>query len=128
VLARRGVEHRLQVRMHRNRERLASLLLFHCEHAVADVLATHPHHIAAPLPGVEQQRERKARLRADQKMRLELCNFKSGAPRFKRRCSKTTTPSSGRTCRCSSKIVFLFLIPSERRWRTKSIVTVLSSY
>src|SRR5262249_20527134 len=39
---------------------------------VADVLAAHAHHIAAPLCGVEQQREREARLRADRMMRLEL--------------------------------------------------------
>jgi hypothetical protein len=32
---------------------------------LADVLPSHAHHIGAPLRGVEQQREREARLRAD---------------------------------------------------------------
>ena len=63
MLARRGVEHRLQVRMHRDRQRRAGLLLLHREHAVPDVLAAHADHIAAPLRGVEQQRQPKARLR-----------------------------------------------------------------
>src|SRR5262249_22154952 len=66
-------EHRLQVRMHRDRWQLgAGLLLFHYERAVADVLAAHADHIAAALCGVEQKREREVRLRADWMMRLEL--------------------------------------------------------
>jgi hypothetical protein len=51
--------------MDRNRERLTGLLLFHCEHTVLDVLAAHLHHIAAPLPRVQQQRQRQPGLRAD---------------------------------------------------------------
>src|SRR5262245_6458484 len=73
VLARRRVEHRLPVRMHRDRRQLgAGFLLFHCERAIADVLAAHADHVGAPLRGVEQEREREARLRADRMMRLEL--------------------------------------------------------
>jgi hypothetical protein len=78
MFARRGVEHRLQVRMHRDRQRDAGLLLFHREHAVLDVLAAHADDIAAPLRGVEQQRQPKARLRADGMMRLELRNLVLG--------------------------------------------------
>ena len=37
-----------------------------------DVLAAHADDIAAPLRGVEQQRQREARLGADRMMRLEL--------------------------------------------------------
>src|SRR4051812_24522355 len=55
MFARRDVEHRLQVWMHRDRQRRAGLLLFHCERAIANMLAAHAHHIAAPLPGVEQK-------------------------------------------------------------------------
>ena len=65
VFARRGVEHRAQFRMHRDRQRDAGLLLFQREHAVADVLAAHADDIAAPLRGVEQQRQRETRLGAD---------------------------------------------------------------
>src|SRR5262249_11968890 len=72
MLARRSVEHRAQFGMHRDRERLASLLLLHRKHAIANVLAAHLDDIAAPLAGVDQQRERKARLRADWMMRLKL--------------------------------------------------------
>ena len=72
MLARRGVEHRLQVRMHRDRQRDAGLLLFHRQHAVLDVLAANANHIGATLRGVEQQRERKSRLGANRMMRLEL--------------------------------------------------------
>jgi hypothetical protein len=45
--------------MHRDRQRDAGLLLFHREHTVADVLAAHLDDIAAPLCGVEQERERR---------------------------------------------------------------------
>jgi membrane fusion protein, heavy metal efflux system len=72
MLARRGVEHRAQFGMHRDRQRDAGLLLFHREHAVADVLAAHLDDIAAPLRRVEQQRQREARLAADRMMCLEL--------------------------------------------------------
>ena len=72
MFARRGVEHRAQFGMHRDRQRDAGLLLFHRQHAVADMLAAHAHHIAAPLRRVEQQCEREARLGADRMMRLEL--------------------------------------------------------
>jgi len=43
MLARRGVKHRLQMRMHRNRQRDAGLFLLHREHAALDVLAAHVH-------------------------------------------------------------------------------------
>ena len=74
MLARRGVEHRLQFGMHRDRQLDAGLLLLDRQHArpLADVLAPHADDIAAPLCGVEQQREREARLGADRMMRLEL--------------------------------------------------------
>src|SRR5262245_44835016 len=59
--------------MHRDRWQLgAGLLLLHHERAVADVLAAHAYHVGAPLRGIEQQREREARLRADGMIRLEL--------------------------------------------------------
>src|SRR5262245_55572372 len=72
MLARCGVEHRLQVRMHGNGQGRAGLFLLYGEHALANVLAAHAQDIAAPLCGVEQQREREARLRADRMMRLKL--------------------------------------------------------
>src|SRR5262249_11213608 len=72
MLARRGVQHRLQMRVHRNRQRDAGLFLPHREHAALDVLAAHADHVGAPLYGIEQEREREARLRADWMMRLEL--------------------------------------------------------
>src|SRR5947207_9055333 len=78
VFARRGVEDRTQVRMHGDRELSAGFLLFHRELAVLDVLAAHADDIAAPLRGVEQQRQPKARLRADGMMRLELRNLVLG--------------------------------------------------
>ena len=54
-----AVEHRLQVRMHRNRHRVAGLVLFYPdEHAVLDVPDAHANYIAATLRGVEQQCER----------------------------------------------------------------------
>src|SRR5262249_33746387 len=70
MLAPRGVEHGLQVRMHRDRQRDAGLLLLHREHAVADVLPPYLYDITTPLRRVEQQGERVARLRADWMMRL----------------------------------------------------------
>src|SRR5262249_15260692 len=76
MLAWRGVKHCLQVRMHRNPHRLAGLLLFHhMQPAVLEVLAAHANHIGTALPGVEQQCEREARLRADRMMRLELLDL-----------------------------------------------------
>src|SRR6516225_41700 len=67
-----SVEHRLQVRMHGDGKGRAGLLLLHREHAVLDVLAAHADYVAAPLRGVEQERERESRLAADGMMRLEL--------------------------------------------------------
>jgi len=58
VFARRGVEHRLQVWMHRDRERPAGFFLLHREHSVLDVLATYLHDIAATLCGVQQYARR----------------------------------------------------------------------
>src|SRR6184192_659573 len=87
MLARRGVEHRLQLGKNRYRRQLgAGLLLFHCERAVADVLAAHADHVGAPLRGVEQEREREARLRANGMMRLELRNLFFGP------CVKSVAP------------------------------------
>ena len=78
VLARRGVEHRLQVRMHRDCQRDASLFLLHREYAVADMLPPYLYDITTPLRRVEQQCEREARLRPDRMMRLELRNLVLG--------------------------------------------------
>src|SRR5262245_4762176 len=72
MLAWARVEYRLQVRMHRNCQRDAGLLLLHREHAALDMLPPHADYVGAPLCGVEQEREREARLRADGVMRLEL--------------------------------------------------------
>src|SRR6516165_8019552 len=58
--------------MHLDRERLVGFLLLHMQPAVADMLPPHLDDIASALRGVEQERERKARLRADRMMRLEL--------------------------------------------------------
>ena len=58
MLARRGIEHRTQVRMHRDRKLRTSLLLPDRQHASLDVLTPHADHIAAPLAGVEQERKR----------------------------------------------------------------------
>jgi hypothetical protein len=60
MLARCGVEHRLQVRMHGDGQGRGGLFLLYGKHAVANVLAAHAQDIAAPLCGVEQQREREA--------------------------------------------------------------------
>src|SRR5262245_39214857 len=72
VFARRHIEDRAQMRMHRDCERRVRFLLLHVQRAVLDVLPSHADHIAAPLAGIEQQREREAWLRADRMMRLEL--------------------------------------------------------
>ena len=69
MLARRGVEHGGQLRMNRNQKLNAGLALLDVQGwpvgRLADVLPSHAHHIGAPLRGVEQLREREARLRAD---------------------------------------------------------------
>src|SRR5262249_11106836 len=58
MLARRGIEHRTQVRMHRDRKLRAGLPLPDRQHASLDVLTPHADHIAASLAGVEQERKR----------------------------------------------------------------------
>src|SRR5262245_15475960 len=70
--------------MHRDHERLVGLLLANAEHvphasrtqalvkAITEMLPSHAHDIGAPLRGVEQQREREARLRADRMISLKL--------------------------------------------------------
>src|SRR6476620_2817977 len=78
VLARRRIEDGLQTRMQRDHKRLAGLFLLHRERTGADVLASDLDHIAPPLRGVQQQRKREARLRADWIMRLELRDLTIG--------------------------------------------------
>src|SRR5215475_1354881 len=51
------------------------LLLAHSQHAVTNVLASHPHHIGAPLPSVEQERECQPCARSDRVTPLELGNL-----------------------------------------------------
>jgi len=62
MLARCGVEDRLQFRKNRNQKLNAGLLLLDVQgwpiRCLTDVLPPHAHDIAAPLRGVEQQRER----------------------------------------------------------------------
>ena len=76
MFARRGVEDRLQFRINRNQKLNAGLALLDVQGwpvlCLADVLPPHADHVAAPLCGVEQQRERETRLAADRMMRLEL--------------------------------------------------------
>ena len=76
MLARRGVEHRLQFRINRKQKLNAGLLLLDVQGwpvmRLADVLPPHADHVGAPLRGMEQEREREARLGADRVMRLEL--------------------------------------------------------
>src|SRR6516225_9801130 len=82
MLARRGVEHRAQLRMNCNQKLNTGLALLDVQGwpvgGLADVLAAHARHVGAALRGVEQQRERKARLRADGIVRLELRDFVIG--------------------------------------------------
>src|SRR5262249_28682845 len=63
---------RLQIRVHGNRQLDAGLELPNLQKSVADVLATHPHHVGSSLPGVEQWGERQARPRPDGVSGLEL--------------------------------------------------------
>src|SRR5262249_59703923 len=64
-----------QIRMHRYCQLRAGLLLPDVQHTIADMLAAHAHHVRAPLAGVEQQREREARARADGMPLLKLGDF-----------------------------------------------------
>src|SRR6516165_5988585 len=47
-----------QIRMHRDCQLRAGLLLPDVQHTIAEMLAAHAHHVRAPLAGVKQQRER----------------------------------------------------------------------
>jgi hypothetical protein len=47
-------------------------LLAHVQLAIANVLATNANDIAAPLPGMQAEGEREARLGADRMMRLKV--------------------------------------------------------
>src|SRR5262245_46595338 len=46
--------HRVQVSVYRDRLLGAGLELTYVQHAVANILAAHTHHVRAPLPRVEQ--------------------------------------------------------------------------
>src|SRR5262245_58982213 len=76
VLGRCGVEHGAQFGIDWNQKLFAGLALLDVQgwpvRSLADVLPPQAHDIAAPLCGVEQQRERKAWLCANWMMRLEL--------------------------------------------------------
>src|SRR5262245_32866381 len=76
MLARRGVEHRAQLRMNRNQKLNAGLALLDVEgwpvRCLADVLPPHADDIGTPLRAVEQERERKTRLRANWMISLKL--------------------------------------------------------
>jgi hypothetical protein len=50
------------------------------------VLPTHPHHVAAALPGAQQQFERQSRLAADPMVRSELRDFAFG-PGYSELCA-----------------------------------------
>ena len=55
MLRRRGVDDRLQVSMHRDRQRRTGLDLADVDRAIpVDVLLAHRHHVRPTLPGIEQ--------------------------------------------------------------------------
>ena len=58
MFARRRIEHRLQSWKNRDRNISAGLLLLDAQHAIADMLAAHEDDVAAPLRGVEPERQR----------------------------------------------------------------------
>src|SRR5262249_43835077 len=57
---------------------LACLVLGDADPPAADAGAKHSHDVAASLPGVEQQRERKPLARPKQPAAFELCNLRVG--------------------------------------------------
>ena len=70
-----GPVDRVERGVHRDFHEVAGFFLADRQYAVADVLAAHAHHIAAPLTGVEQQRLRQPRLATDVVPFLELCDL-----------------------------------------------------
>src|SRR5262245_6048506 len=75
MLAWCGIENCPQFTMHRDRQCRSGLLLFHMQHAVANVLAAHLDDIAAALRREEQQRESEPRLAADRMRGLKGGDF-----------------------------------------------------
>src|SRR5258708_6402683 len=66
-----------QIRMHRDCQLRAGLLLPDVQYTIADMLAAHAHHVGAPLAGVKQQREREPRAGAGGMPVLKLGEFGS---------------------------------------------------
>jgi hypothetical protein len=62
----------LKLGVHRDDEHSAGLLLLDVQGSTADVLRPHSTHVATPLAGVEQQRERQPGAGADGVTPLEL--------------------------------------------------------
>ena len=61
VIARHGGQRALELGMNREDKRGAGLLLPHGDGIAPDMLPAHAHNIAAPLCGIEQQRQPKPR-------------------------------------------------------------------
>src|SRR5262245_57229479 len=75
VSARCSIYRGLKLGHYRDRQRTAGLGLLQVQHAVADMLAAELNHIAAPLAGVESEREGEPCLRSDRVVSLELLDL-----------------------------------------------------
>lgn len=75
VVDRHRIDDRPQFGVDRDAQRRARLLLSNVDEPVVNVLTAHAGHIADRLPGIEQQSERQARLRADRVLVLEARNI-----------------------------------------------------
>ena len=76
VVDRHRIDDRPQFGVDRDAQRRARLLLSNVDEPVVNVLTAHAGHIADSLPGIEQQSERQARLRADRVLVLEARNIR----------------------------------------------------
>lgn len=76
VVDRHRIDDRPQFGVDRDAQRRARLLLSNVDEPVVNVLTAHAGHIANSLPGIEQQSERQARLRADRVLVLEARNIR----------------------------------------------------
>src|SRR5262249_25934405 len=68
-------EYRCQYLMHRNPDFATGLDLTNADRVVAEVLPAYPHHVGAPLTGIEQQREGEPCARTDRMVPLELLDL-----------------------------------------------------
>jgi hypothetical protein len=78
VSTRQGLQRTFESGMHRDHQRYPGLLLRHGDLVAPDVLPTHVDHIAAPLRGVEHQRQSRTRLGTNRMARLELSDLLLG--------------------------------------------------